>query len=127
MCRISATVAAMGRKAFKTGALSEAVGTVIRRNLRGTEGHLAEQIGVSPDTMTRWLNGQRSMTVDHLAAISSIIGLRPGELLRQAEDVLLEQAFRSSIVGPSADDYALAALDETTAAGTETDEGHFGA
>lgn len=74
----------MGQRAFQAGQLSCVLGQIIRKHLQTTEAQLASQIGVSPDTMTRWLNGRSSINVDHFAAIAQSLGISPEELIREA-------------------------------------------
>lgn len=87
----------MGKRSFGTGALSVELGRVIRdhlRPLRMAEVELAEAVGVSRHSMGRWLNGERAMTVDHLAIIATILGVNPSALVGEAERALLGQALR---------------------------------
>lgn len=78
----------MGQRAFQAGPLSSVLGQTIRQHLQISEARLAAQIGVSPDTMTRWLNGRSSINVDYFAAIADLLGIPPEELIREAVEQL---------------------------------------
>lgn len=83
----------MGRKALPTGHLCTALGVVIRRNLGDlTQHQLADLLGVSEDTMTRWLNGERAMSVDNLGQIGAALKVLPSDLMRETQDYLLGEA-----------------------------------
>lgn len=85
----------MGRKALPRGTLSWALGVVIRARLHSSQRQLADDIGVSKDTLERWLSGQRAMTVDNLASIAQALGVRPAILVSEAQEVLLDAALNS--------------------------------
>lgn len=78
----------MGQRAFHAGQLSTVLGQTIRQHLEFSEGLLATRIGVSPDTMTRWLNGRSPINVDYFAAIAYELGISPGDLMREAVEKL---------------------------------------
>lgn len=82
----------MGTKPLPRGTLSCGLGVAIKARLQGSQRQLADDIGVSKDTLERWLSGQRAMNVDNLAAIAQVLGVRPAVLVREAQEVLLDAA-----------------------------------
>lgn len=99
----------MGRKRLPSGALSAALGRVIHERLAIPQRQLAERIGVSEDTMTRWINGERPMTVDNLGQIAAVMGDPASELIRLAQERIVFDATRRTVTPPSQDEVALAA------------------
>ncbi len=85
----------MGRKALPRGTLSWALGIVIRARLHSSQRQLADDVGVSKDTLERWLSGQRAMTVDNLASIAQALGVRPAILVSEAQEALLDAALNA--------------------------------
>lgn len=82
----------MGTKPLPRGTLSWGLGIAIRARLEISQRQLADDIGVSKDTLERWLSGQRAMNVDNLAAIAQALGVRPAVLVREAQEALLDAA-----------------------------------
>jgi transcriptional regulator with XRE-family HTH domain len=89
-----ATVVAMGDRAINAGGpLAAALGEVIAERITagGGDGHpgsqaaLARAIGVSDDTMSRWIRGERSMSVEYLYAVARALGCSGADLAREAE------------------------------------------
>lgn len=83
----------MGRKALKGSlALSHAVGEVIRESLPCSQREFAELLGVSHDTLQRWLGGFTPIGLEQLPRIGTLLGLKPSELVRRGEERLLKTA-----------------------------------
>lgn len=85
----------MGTKPLPRGTLSWGLGIAIRARLQVSQRQLADDIGVSKDTLERWLSGQRAMNVDNLAAIAQVLGVRPAILVREAQEALLDAALEA--------------------------------
>lgn len=95
VCRFRVTVVVMGTKPLPRGTLSWGLGVAIRARLEVSQRQLADDIGVSKDTLERWLSGQRAMNVDNLAAIAQLLGVRPAVLVREAQEALLDAALEA--------------------------------
>jgi transcriptional regulator with XRE-family HTH domain len=59
----------MGKRNFPTGPISVELGKLIRKSLNITETELSRRVGVSQDTVSRWLNGLRPINIEHLQQI----------------------------------------------------------
>lgn len=86
----------------------------LRRAHNLDQKRFAEELGVSQSTWSRAENGQVGMSLDQLAAAANVFGVKPAQILRQAE-AAIEQLKRRGVtvlVGKAAakDDQSFAYL-----------------
>lgn len=66
----------------------------MRERLQFSQQELADIVGVSHDTVQRWLSGDAAMTVDQMALSAHAMGFRPAELIGLAESLIISRALR---------------------------------
>jgi transcriptional regulator with XRE-family HTH domain len=84
----------MGSRRFQAGSLSKTLGVLIKESLVIPQAELARRIGVSHDTVSRWLNGLRPIDIEELALICEACELDMIKLVAKA------QALNSDAVDP---------------------------
>jgi transcriptional regulator with XRE-family HTH domain len=67
-------------------ALVGAVLVNLREDRRLKQAELAEQVGIAGSTWSRIENGTSGLSIDQLAQVAHALSVRPGEILRHADD-----------------------------------------
>ena len=60
----------------------------LRNELQITQADLAEKLGISLDTMSRWENGRREPRYSDIVKMAEILQTTPSQLLKNAEDIM---------------------------------------
>lgn len=81
----------MGKRNFAAGPISAELGKIIRASIAIPEIELARRVGVSQDTVSRWLNGLRPINIEHLVQICDVTGLDLISLVAQAKANIADQ------------------------------------
>jgi transcriptional regulator with XRE-family HTH domain len=81
----------MGRKSLKFGNLSKNIGQLLREQLLIPQVEIAKRIGVSEDTVSRWLNGSRPINIEDLVRFCEAANLDVIDLIVKAQADISDQ------------------------------------